>query len=405
MNQSIKDKIHELFISTPSDVSVGYGKKITNGEYTGEIGFVFNVEKKKPLNEIPENEILPTSVEIDGVTYITDVFERGKLIPLACGQQVLDNCYGWQTTTPTNQTLIRPIKGGVQITSDNIGSYGTLGFIAVDNETNALVGVTNAHVVIGNPFFTTNRNVYNEENEINNPIYQPGNATPTIGSVIRYNPLKLVGNDSYPNWITNYVDGALISVSSDKISFSESFKQHGLPYNQPMTFATTSEIDNLLTTNPPIYSSGRTTGAKFGDCGLTIQAIGSTSFVSPYPNGTSNEVIYFSDIIDYTRINPDCEWPIKAGDSGSALIADFNGTCKIIGLAFAGGYNGGAACRIDRVAQELNISAWDGSSKPFIDLSSKTTITTTGSSSNKTIQCGGKTYWQVGKMPYSNPCV
>jgi phosphoribosylformimino-5-aminoimidazole carboxamide ribonucleotide (ProFAR) isomerase len=99
MNQSIKDKIHELFISTPSDVSVGYGKNITNGEYTGEIGIVFNVEKKKPLNEIPENEILPTSVEIGGVTYITDVFERGKLIPLACSQQVLDNCYGWQTTT------------------------------------------------------------------------------------------------------------------------------------------------------------------------------------------------------------------------------------------------------------------------------------------------------------------
>jgi len=404
MNQSIKDKIQELFTSTPSDVSVGYGKKITNGEFTGEIGIIFNVEKKKPLNEISENEILPTSVEIDGVTYITDVFERGKLLALSCNQEVLDGCYGWQTTTPINQTHIRPLKGGTQISSDTAAT-GTLGFIAVDNLTNALVAITNNHVSIVNGFYSTERDVYNEQNEINNPIYQPGNATTTIGSVIRYSPLKSPGNDVF-NPIFNYVDGAVISVNSSDISFTESFKQQGLPYNLPMAFATTSEIDNLLTTNPPIYSSGRTTGAKFGACGLTIQSIHSTASVYPYTNGTNTNVtLVFGDLIDYIRINPDCEWPIKAGDSGSALIADFNGTCKIIGLAFAGGSNAGAACRIDRVAQELNISAWDGSTKPFINLSSKTTITTTGSSSNKTIECGGKTYWQVGKTPYSNPCV
>ncbi len=405
MVELIKDKIQELFVSTPPDVSVTYGKKYTNGEFTGEIGIVFNVEKKKPLNEIPENEILPTSVEINGVSYVTDVFETGKITAMACDQQVLDNCYGWQTTLPTNQNYIRPLKGGLQITNYDSNSFGTLGFIAVDNETNALVAITNNHVAIRNGFYTTDRDQYNEDNEVNTPMYQPANGSSTFGSVMRYVALRLPGPDPI-NPIPNYVDAAAISVNPTDISFTESFKQHGISYNLPMPFATTSEIDNLLTTNPPLYSSGRTTGAKTGACGLTTLGIFGNTFVYPYDNGTiDNNVILFNDLIHYTRANPDCEWPISPGDSGSALIADFNGTYKIIGLAFAGGSNVGSACRIDRVAQELNISAWDGTAKPFIDLNSRSTITVTGSSLDNPIACNGKLYWQVGKTPNSYPCV
>jgi hypothetical protein len=50
------------------------------------------------------------------------------------------------------------MKGGISITSaNNLGKVGTLGFIAVDNAKNALVGVTNNHVVVGTAFYTNYR--------------------------------------------------------------------------------------------------------------------------------------------------------------------------------------------------------------------------------------------------------
>ena len=53
MNENIKNKIQELFDSTPEGVGVMFGNKIRNGEYTGEPSIVFTVEKKLPLSEIP----------------------------------------------------------------------------------------------------------------------------------------------------------------------------------------------------------------------------------------------------------------------------------------------------------------------------------------------------------------
>jgi hypothetical protein len=84
MNENIKNKIQELFDSTPEGVGVMFGNKIRNGEYTGEPSIVFTVEKKLPLSEIPSDQILPSSVEIDGVTYNTDVFESGIIETAAC---------------------------------------------------------------------------------------------------------------------------------------------------------------------------------------------------------------------------------------------------------------------------------------------------------------------------------
>ncbi len=84
MSENIKNKIEELFHSTPEGVGVMLGNKITNGEYTGEESIVFTVEKKKPLSELSPEEILPSQVEIDGVTYNTDVFETGLIETFAC---------------------------------------------------------------------------------------------------------------------------------------------------------------------------------------------------------------------------------------------------------------------------------------------------------------------------------
>jgi hypothetical protein len=114
----------------------------------------------------------------------------------------------------------------------------------------------------------------------------------------------------------------------------------------------------------------------------------------------------------FTRPDPTCEDPIAGGDSGSALIADFNGVWKIIGLVFAGGtivqagvtYYVGVACRIDEIANIMQIEAWDGTAKNYIDDNSFQYITVPGGSSDLTKTCGGSTYWQVGLTTDTYSC-
>ena len=418
LTEEIKNIIKELYEATPNDVGVGFGQKIKDGEMTGEESIIFFVPQKKPLYAIPEEDRLPNTEFILGDRVLkTDVVEIGVVEAFACNP----SCYTWQTVPPANRQYIRAIKGGISLTSQNqLGTVGTLGLIAVDVETQALVGVTNNHVVIKDAFYTSQRNssgpVENEYDIVDggsrqpDTAYQPGETTSPppnfrIGEVVRYVPIYLSGG-------VNKVDGALISVECDPvIDIAESFKQFGLSYNSPYQFATTSEINNLLSTNPMLYSSGRTTGVKQGPpCPLRTYALGVNIPVSGYKLQGAAQVVTFSDVIHFVRPENDpslssvCLYPIYPGDSGSALVADFGGVSKIIGLCFAGSPTNGFACRIDHVASELGIQAWDGTAKPYVDSDTIDYITVPGSNSIKTQLCSGTTYWQVGNSNLSKPC-
>jgi hypothetical protein len=436
LTEPIKQKIEDLFQSTPDYVGVGWGNKISNDQHTGEHSIVFNVTKKRPLSEIPEEEHLPSTVEIDGVTYKTDVVEVGEISLLACTTETLNNCYSWteqsftvdgsppyggQNIPPPNRGVIRPMQGGISITSaNNVTSVGTLGFLAVDNEKNALVGVTNNHVVVGTAFYTNYRNVTNS-NEFNDAYYQPGeggfggNSTYLVGEVVRYVPIV-------PQPLLNQVDGALVTIDPSKVTNAESYKLYGTSITTPMPFATTQEIDQLTDTTP-LASSGRTSGVKQGSpCGLKIKATGASLALSTYTNTQTGQLeggyvlnntrlgANFNNTIQFMRNSPDgtaygqCPYPIYPGDSGSALAAQINGVWKIVGLVFAGSPFYGFACRIDQVAAQLNISAWDGTTKNYFDTSSRQYITTIGGNTNKTLTCSSNIYWQVGTTSLTNPC-
>jgi len=404
MNENIKNKIQELFDSTPEGVGVMFGNKIRNGEYTGEPSIVFTVEKKLPLSEIPSDQILPSSVEIDGVTYNTDVFESGIIETFACPSSVTSGCYSWQTVAPGNRGTIRPLKGGISLTSQNLQGYvGTLGFLAVDTATGALVGVTNNHVVIADAYYTSDRSTTGIiQNETNDSAYQTGDIQPSsqslkIGEVVRYVPIS-----SPP--LYNQVDGALLSIDQSVMSNSESYKQYGLSGTSVMPFATTAEIDALVG-NVNVSSSGRSSGAKQGSlCGLSIQGVSYVTGVSGYKKQGASTVAYFNNCISFTRVYPDCLYPIYPGDSGSGLISNIGGVDKIVGLCFAGSSTLGIASRIDEVVSQLGIQSWSGSTPNFIDLSSKKLVTTTGLSSEKTITCSGQTLWQVGLINSISTC-
>jgi hypothetical protein len=406
LTTEIKEKIKELYDSTPEGVGVTFGKKVKDNHFTGELGFVFLVEKKKPKSELTADEILPNKVMVGSEGYVTDVVQSGKIVNFACDPATLSACYGWQSVTPSNNNFQRPLKGGLGITSSNLAGYvGTLGLICKDTATGALVGLTNQHVVVKDSFFTGYRTPYGLiDNEINDPVYQPAsqvnNPTYEIGRVLRYQPL-------HPkNLGMNYIDTAVISIKSDVVDLAQSYKQFGITgYTSYMDFASTAEIDNLLVSDPPLISSGRTTGVKeTSPCDLTVSSIGSVGEIwnslqgYDYPSE-------FDDCIVIKRQNPDCTYPIAPGDSGSALIANFGGTYKIIGLVFAGAVDGsfGIACRIDRIASSLAVEPWLGGPVNYINPDS-IQIITAPRSTNKTLECDGLTYWQVGLSSYNNPC-
>jgi hypothetical protein len=402
--EKIKKKVKEIFESNEKITGVSFGYKKKDGKRTGEIGFLITVKEKKNVEELSPQEIIPQSYWVDGIEYPTDVIEIESNEFLACPSQCLV-----QSTYP-NMFKQRPIMGGLSI-GNSYGpccGSGTMGFIAVDNVSNCLVGVTNSHVVMGIDF----RKYYTSQWSVNSQLingfsdgaaYQPGlyptdGANPStdgVGRLIRYVPQT-------PPTSYNKVDGAVMSLSGSVIDYNESFKQFGLSYNSPMEFATTSEINNLLSTHGSggVYSSGRTTGPKGpGPCELKITSINGVVTFSDS---------WFEDSIFYERVNSDCFNPVRGGDSGSALIADFGGTWKIIGLVYMGAFNNsgvalyGGACRIDDVAELLDISAWDGGPNPVVSVVEY--ITVPGGSNNNMITCNGKEYWQIGMTAFNSQC-
>jgi len=417
--EDIKLKIQELAEQNAFNANtISYGYKFVGNVQTDELCIMFSVDQKKPISELLDSEIIPNSITIENQVLKTDVFEAGKTELIACNATCGQNA---GSNSTANRAFTRPLVGGLSVASTNlVTSVGTLSFIGVDKSTQALVGVSNNHVLIQDAFYTAERNltngVYqNEYSPIDN-VYQHGEtfsippANFIVGRTLRYVPIQQA--------TPNKVDCAIFSINQSDIgtgTISSSVMQAGVAYSNPLPFATTAEINNLLVTNPMLYSSGRTTGPKGGtECPLRIFAL-FTSFSLNYRKQFVYTTVSFIDQITFVKPENDpslstlCNNPIIAGDSGSALIADFGGVRKIIGLVFAGSYIGtnvvyGQANRIDNVSSEMGIEAWDGTNKNFVDLSSIEYVTTVGGSSNKSIICDEREFSQVGLTTVLNPC-
>lgn len=419
MTEHILKKIDELFINTPEDVGVGFGYKRVDNQFTDEKVIVFNVVKKLPLSELAEEDVLPSTVEINGVIYNTDVVQTGGIQLLACDNSSSNPCfsYGYPpdvALTPNSQQQ-RPLKGGSTISEVN-GGTGTMGFIAKHTRTGKLVGVTNSHVMFRTffNFLTLQYSPYGIQNIEGNTstIAQGYNTSPK--NLI--NRGKIIGKSLFvTRWnrvpLFNYSDSGIFSLIQKDFSgvdlvTTESWKQVGLDIGTtPPPFATTAELDNLLT-GPllEIASSGARTGPKQGTCGLRISQINVSIGLG--------ESTLFKEVIEFTRVNPDCLWPAGPGDSGSAIFAKIGGVWKIIGLVFAGShdYTSAYACRIDKVAEDLGIEAWDGTvtSTSFVNPNSiKVDVTKGASGDYSRTGLDGKFYQQgsvTNYAPGDYPC-
>lgn len=413
--QEIKDKIKELAeISAEDCTSIGYGFKEINGKLTNERAIIFKFKQKKPLSDLSDDEIIPDSISVGNEVIRTDVCEG--IDTFVAYEACPSNFYSWSSnstlnptgaTTPTQQSEIRPIKGGLQVRNQTKGWVGTMGFVAVDNDTDSLVGVTNAHVMT-EIFFNADETGRGVENVYGDDMGQPSSSvSQQVGVTKRYIPVEGASSGG-----VNYVDGALFTLDSSVVDINESYKYYGLSFTDAPPFATTEEIDDLINNNYNLYSVGRTTGAKGeGDTKLKFLSY-DTVYVYNTLTSSTERICRYDECISYiasastTTSGNGCYYPINSGDSGSALLADINGTLKIVGLCFAGSTTGsvdgyftiGRACRIDRVAEELNISAFTGQTVNYSDTSNPSIHYEPGFSSLSAVTVNGNKYYQLGTL-------
>ena len=413
--QEIKDKIVELANhSSDNCTSIGFGYKEVNGQLTNEKAIIFRFKEKKPIEDLLPNEVIPTTITINGETLRTDVCQGED--EFVAYEACPSDFYFWSSnstlnptgaTTPTQQSQIRPLKGGLQIRNQTKGFVGTMGFVAVDNENDSLVGVTNAHVMT-EIFFKADESGRSVENVYSDDMGQPsGTESQRVGVTKRYVPVQ--GNASGG---INYVDGALFTLDSSVVNTSQSYQYYGLSFTGAPIFATTAEIDDLINNNDDLYSVGRTTGAK-GEGTTKLKFLSyDTIYVNNNLTSSVDRLCRYDDVISYiasastTTNGNGCFYPINSGDSGSALLAEIGGQLKIIGLCFAGSTTGspdgyftiGRACRIDKVASQLNISPFTGQTVNYSDKSNPSLHYEVGFSSLSAITVNGNKYYQLGTV-------
>lgn len=420
LNNDIKLKIQELYDSTPESVhGVSLGHKYVGGQKTSQISIVFQVNRKLPADQIPAGEMIPSEIDMCGTKINTDVQESNIPELLACYSAGDPNIKRLQPAQ-SGERFLNPMMGGQEIIQfptnwipNGSGSYnievGTLGFFCVDALDGKIVGITNAHVAVKNYVFCSERtfdgfNTYDPIMWVNNNMYNPG-ALSADGAD---NPNKLVATRikrysgvSLTN--ANYIDSAVLMMNPNFIS-ANSYKMWGPigadPFASPMPFATASEIDSLLTSNPRLFSTGRTSGPKgftnSPSCNLRVSQIGASSSVNMPSIGNMS----YSDLIVY-KYEDESAGAALGGDSGSALIALLGSVYKIIGQVFAGNGTIGVACRIDRMAQEMKIRAWDGSFNTGTGNEGslgeiKISKTDPRAGQTSFVHTDGHTYWQAG---------
>lgn len=393
----------------PNVFGIGYGFKNVNGVDTEERAIVFNVKKKKPKDKLKDEEIIPNEFTIGEESIKTDVQQRSRAQLLVC------------ETFPypgyTNGNSVRPLRGGVSTGFDeSYGNYGTLGCLAVDNDTNTLVALSNSHVWVKDASTTYERDNADliESNE-NSFLKQNVDNTDYIGRIKKYKCMRYYKDGDAPPHFVNYMDVAVYAVDAAAVD-SNSWKMEGLlsANNTPYDFATTAEID-AMDSNTLFYSSGAASGPKGeGTTKLrlysfpTIVNIG--GYIRQNPGYLNRVYSEFHDIIAFcateTATPPFelCGTCIIVGDSGSALLADINGTVKIVGIIFAGlrvnegsaNLDVGYACRIDRIAADLNLSAYTGQSVGFANRDNPEFVYGLGKSLDDYVDIGEKRYWQMG---------
>jgi hypothetical protein len=78
-----RDRLIERHLGTdPNVTGVGIGFRIRDGAWTDEPVVVVNVVEKLPASSVPEDRLLPRTVETGGTDVGVDVVQSGRIVLL-----------------------------------------------------------------------------------------------------------------------------------------------------------------------------------------------------------------------------------------------------------------------------------------------------------------------------------
>jgi len=326
-------------LSKPNVVMVATGPKVAKGLPTGDDAIICSVVNKVPPTALSRLDRIPEMVE--GIP--TDVVEVGVLRA--------------DPPIPAAFDLGRTDKHRPTVCGISIGHYlitaGTLGFIAVDLETGALVIVSNNHVL-------ANSNGAEKGDNVLQPGVHDGGSSPDdiLGHLLRFVPITFEGSvPPTPCPIADRV-ASLINAAPRVLHKTTRLVPVQATANLVDAAIATPISDDMIT--PEILEIGTIAGVAAADIGMKVQKSGRTTgltedFITQM-NATvrvqygSNRVAVFEDQLVAGEMS-------QGGDSGSAVL-DMNR--NIVGLLFAGSDTTTIVNPIQDVLELLNIDVYYG---------------------------------------------
>lgn len=298
---AIKKAHQQELFRIPGVSGVSVGRRSVGGELTDEIVIIVHVDEKRPLDDLPPEEVIPRSIE--GIA--TDVRAHPRFRKLAAAPPI-ENLYSGGAFNP----LIGGITIGVNLPGGTTGA-GTLGCFVSGAQGAGIL--TNEHVV-GN---STDNNVYQ-------PL--PGSKPSPVATVTTSILSGSLG-----------VDAAYCALTANQSYLAEIYEMSG-------TIAGTYGVTSLPTT---VSKTGATTE-------LTTGSINQLYWSTWSDDGI---VMYDQLYIRSSNTNPFAQ----PGDSGSVTV---NGSMQVNGLLWGGSADGitAAACPIQAVLDALSVSVITGTS-------------------------------------------
>lgn len=281
-------RVQDEWLSFPGVTAVDLGFKWTEGEMTQTLAIRVHVNEKRPLDEIPEEQLLPK--EIDGIP--VDVIEA------TYGIQALNQPenIGLEAAAGNRGGRFEEIPAGVSIGSPNV-TAGTLGAKVFDADTEEPLILSNWHILAGVP--TAGAGL---------PIWQPGALD---GGRNNANTFALL-----ERFVLGPHDAAVARLTGDRPVTTASYEGHPI------------EDAKMPRLGMTIHKSGRTTGFTEGFID-GVQMTVSLNYGAAGTRTLSNVV----HIVPVPGSNPNLE--ISAGgDSGAVWVDKASG--KAVGLHFAG---------------------------------------------------------------------
>ncbi|MGH2776985.1 MAG: hypothetical protein ACRDJT_16355 [Actinomycetota bacterium] len=290
----------ENLLALPNVIGTATGYRQKGGQYSAEVCVQVFVESKYAVDRLPSGGVVPNAVTAEGDrTVRTDVIESGPL------------------DTFQDTTRYRPVPGGCSIGPQQSVSAGTLGGWACDNTDDAIVLMTNNHVI-------SNLDTLPAITGICQPGRLDGGTFPAdqIGTIKRHIALTTVpaGSPTLPP--VTAVDAAIGTITVDR-------------------------TDNVIDTGPAIYE------VQAPALGMNVQKRGRTTRLTTNGRVTSINGTFNINYRNRTRLgriansfvitSTDGNQFSAAGDSGSLIfnqaVGELNNTLPVVGLLYAGGTN------------------------------------------------------------------